>query len=254
LTEPIEKPRLADTIAERLKALVLEGALRPGERLIEEPALARTFGVSRSTVRDALGILEAKGLLVAGKTGYCVAPFLSGFADPLTELLRDDDRASADYFEFRLILETDAAGLAALRATETDRARIRDCLDRMREAHELNDPSVEVEFDIRLHLAIYEATHNVVILHVLRTLAELMRKGAFVNKENLYRRVGVRDRLRLQYVKIGEAVLARDRRLAEAAAEEHVNFVREAYAAMLLDELRQAATLRRFSREDIVAE
>jgi len=81
-----------------------------------------------------------------------------------------------------------------------------------------------------------------------------MRKGAFVNKENLYRRVGVRDRLRLQYVKIGEAVLARDRRLAEAAAEEHVNFVREAYAAMLLDELRQAATLRRFSREDIVAE
>ena len=106
---------------------------------------------------------------------------------------------------------------------------------------------------MRLHVAIYEATHNVVILHVLRALADLLRKGIVLNRDSLYRRAGVRDLLLAQHVKIGEAVLAGDRKAAEQAAREHVEYVREAHEEMRLDELRQAASLRRFAREDIVA-
>jgi GntR family transcriptional repressor for pyruvate dehydrogenase complex len=253
MSEPIKTPRLADAIAERLQSLVLEGVLRPGEKLISERELALKLGVSRPSLREALGLMEAKRLFVTGKAGTFVAPIHARLVDPLAELFRDDERVSADYFEFRLTMEAHAAGLAATRATETDRALIRDCLERMREAHQAGDPNVEAEVDVRLHVAIYEATHNVVILHVLRALAELLRQGVFVNRDSFYRRPGVRDLLLAQHVQIGEAVLAGDRGRAEAAAKQHVNFVRETCDEIRLDELRQAASLRRFAREDIVA-
>ena len=253
MNETIRTPRLADAIAERLQAMVLEGVLRPGEKLIGERELAAKLGVSRPSLREALSLLEAKGLFVIGKTGTTVAPYLGSLVDPLAELFRDDERVSADYFEFRRIMEAHAAGLAARRATEPDRSLIRGCLSEMRRAHELSDPTQEAEIDVRLHVAIYEATHNVVILHVLRALSELLRKGVFFNRDNFYRRPGVRDLLLEQHLRIGEAVLAGDPEAAEAAGAAHIAFVRTTLEEIRSDELRQAASLRRFAREDIVA-
>lgn len=250
----VKPPRLADAIAERLQAMVLEGVLRPGEKLVGERELAAKLGVSRPSLREALNLLEAKGLLSTNKAGTVVAPYLTGLVDPLAELFRDDERVSADYFEFRRVMEAHAAGLAARRATEMDRTLIRECLSRMREAHDLSDPAQEAEIDVRLHVTIYEAAHNVVILHVLRALADLLRKGVFFNRESLYRRSGVRDLLLEQHLRIGEAVIEGDPRKAEAAAAAHIGFIAATNDEIRRDELRQAASLRRFAREDIVAD
>jgi len=254
VNETIKPPKLADAIAERLQAMVLEGVLRPGEKLIGERELAAKLGVSRPSLREALALLEAKGLFNTGKTGTFVAPYLAALVDPLAELFRDDERVSADYFEFRRVMEAHAAGLAARRATETDRALIRECLDRMRAAHELSDPTEEAEIDVKLHVAIYEAAHNVVILHVLRALSELLRKGVFFNRGSFYRRSGLRDLLLEQHIRIGEAVISGDAKKAEAAAAAHIAFVSQTHDEIRRDEMRQAASLRRFAREDIVAE
>lgn len=250
----VKPPKLADAIAERLQAMVLEGVLRPGEKLVGERELAAKLGVSRPSLREALSLLEAKGLFVTNKSGTVVAPYLSSLVDPLAEMFRDDERVTADYFEFRGAMESQAAALAARRATEVDRALIRDCLSRMREAHELSDPTREAEIDVQLHVAIYEATHNVVILHVLRALADLLRKGVFFNRDNFYRREGVRDLLMEQHFRIGEAVLAGEAKKAEAAAAAHIVFIARTHDEIRRDEMRQAASLRRFAREDIVSE
>ena len=106
---------------------------------------------------------------------------------------------------------------------------------------------------MRLHVAIYEATHNVVILHVLRALSDLLRKGVFFNRDSLYRRAGVRDLLLEQHLRIGETVLAGDPKRAESAAADHIAFITATNDEIRRDELRQAASLRRFAREDIVA-
>jgi len=253
MSEIVTTPRLADAIAERLQGMVLEGVLRPGEKLIAERELAARLGVSRPSLREALALLEAKGLFVTNKTGTVVAPYLASLVDPLAELFRDDERVSADYFEFRRVMEAHAARLAATRATEVDRALIRECLHEMRQAHGVEDPTREAEIDVRLHVAIYEATHNVVILHVLRALSDLLRKGVFFNRDSFYRRAGVRDLLLEQHLRIGEGVLAGDPKAAEAAAAAHIAFVTITHDEIRRDELRQAASLRRFAREDIVA-
>jgi GntR family transcriptional regulator, transcriptional repressor for pyruvate dehydrogenase complex len=253
LSETVKPGRLADAIAERIQALILEGVLRPGERLIAERELAARLGVSRPSLRAGLAQLEAKGLVIVGKSGTMVAPYLAKLAEPLAELFRDDERVAADYFEFRAVVEADAARSAARRATEADRQILRGCLEDMRRAHEAGDPSSEGEADVALHVAIYEAAHNVVVLHVMRTLADLLRQGVFFNRESLYRRPGVREALLEQHLSIGSAVLAGDPQAAEAAAAGHIAFVRATHGEIRGDEMRQAASLRRIARQDIVA-
>ena len=66
---PLQPRRLSDSIVERIETLVLEGSLRPGERLPAERALAEEFGVSRPSVREAIQKLVARGLLVSRHGG-----------------------------------------------------------------------------------------------------------------------------------------------------------------------------------------
>jgi GntR family transcriptional regulator, transcriptional repressor for pyruvate dehydrogenase complex len=254
MSETIKPPKLADAVAEHLQAMILEGVLRPGEKLVAERELATKLGVSRPSLREALSLLERKGLLQTSKSGTVVAQIMARLADPLAELFSRNERVNADYFEFRRLMEVHATGLAALRATEADRGLIRDCLAKMKRAHEVSDPAHETETDVRLHVLIYEAAHNVVLLHVMRVLADMLRQGVFFNRETLYRRSGVRDKLLEQHVRIGEAVLDGDAANAEMAAAQHIAFIVATNDEIRRDELRQAAALRRLSRHDLVVE
>ena len=252
MLEPVRTVRLADAIAERIQTMILEGALKPGEKLIAERDLAEALGVSRPSLREGLAILEEKGLLTTSKSGTTVARFLNRLSDPLASLLADDERVSADYFEYRLAMETEATALAARRANDVDRAAIRTCLERMRSAHGAEDPTDEADSDVLLHSLVYEASHNVLMLHIMTVLAELMRKNIFYNREQLYRRSGVRDALLSQHLAIGDAVLRSDPTAAERAAAEHIRFTQATISEIRLDEMRLATSLRRIDRADIV--
>jgi GntR family transcriptional repressor for pyruvate dehydrogenase complex len=254
MTEQIRPVPLADIIAQRIQTMILEGVLRPGERLTPERELAEKLGVSRPSLRAALTRLEQKGLLVTTKSGTVVARFLGPLVDPLAELLADDERTAADYFEFRRCIEAHAAGLAARRATEPDRAAIRACLAQMQAAHGAEDPTAEADCDAELHGLVYEAAHNVLLLHIMRVLGDLMRRGIFYNREQLYRRSGVRPVLLDQHLAIGAAVLASDARAAEQAAGGHIAFTHATIEDIRRDEMRMATSLRRIERQDLVAD
>jgi len=250
----IRSVKLSDTIAEHLERLILEGVLRPGERLAAERELASKLAVSRVSLREAIEKLQHKGLLITSKAGTVVAHFLDPLTRPLAALLSDKPRATADYLEYRRIIEGQAAAMAALRATEVDRAAIRDRCDAMRQAHALDDPSVEAAIDADLHQLIYEAAHNVVILHVMRVFGELLRNDVLYNRNQLYRRFGVRNQLLEQHLAIAGAVLAGDPRAAEQAASDHIHFTAHTLDDIRLDEDRVAASLRRVSRGDLLAD
>ena len=125
MTGTIRPAKLSDAIAEHLEALILDGVLRPGEKLLPERDLALKLDVSRPSLRDALAKLEERGLLVTGRGGTHVARFLSGITDPLAAILHAHPETTFDYFEFRAALEGLAAGLAAERSNDLDREAIR---------------------------------------------------------------------------------------------------------------------------------
>ncbi len=249
----VRTPKIADAIASHIEKLILEGALHPGEKLAAERELAQKLDVSRPSLREGIDKLVRRGLLKSSKSGTYVAQFLSPIMAPLANLYRDNQRAFEDYFEFRLCVEARAAHDAALRATDVERAAIRTCLNEMRKAHKLEDPAQEGEADVNLHMLVYEAGHNFVVLHVMRAMSELLRNNIFFNRKNLYLKSGVREKLLKQHLAIGEAVIAGDPEGAEKAAGDHIRFVFDTVAEIQSANTRLKTSLLRAKRTDFLA-
>jgi GntR family transcriptional repressor for pyruvate dehydrogenase complex len=237
-----------------IERMILEGALRPGEKLASDRDLAVKFEVSRPSLREAIEKLAQRGLLTATRGGTYVAQFLTPIMEPLASLYRNNQNAAADYFEFRQSVEAQAARSAALRATNVDKNAIRNCLKDMRKAHRLANPANEATADVNLHMLIYEAGHNMVVLHVMRALSELLRNNIFFNRENLYLRAGVREKLLVQHIEIGEAVIAGDPDAAESTAAEHIRFVSSTVEEIQRANRRLKTSLMRVGRGDLLAD
>lgn len=249
----IRSVKLSDTIAEHLEGLILEGVLRPGERLAPERELAEKLDVSRVSLREALEKLQLKGLISTSKAGTVITDFLAPLSQSLAGLLTAKPRATADYLEYRGIVEGQAAAMAALRATEVDRAALRACCEAMQQAHALEDPSVEAAIDADLHQLVYESAHNLVILQVMRVFGDLLRKDVLYNRNQLYRRNGVRDQLLEQHLAIAAAILSGDSQAAAEAASVHIGFTARTLDEFQRDQDRAAVSLRRLSRNDLLA-
>jgi GntR family transcriptional repressor for pyruvate dehydrogenase complex len=252
--EVIQTQRVADAIAARIEQLILEGALRPGEKLASERELAQRLDVSRPSLREAIEKLVSRGLLTASRSGTSVAEFLLPIMTPLANLYRDHQNAATDYLEFRQWVEAQAARAAAQRATDVDKTAIRDCLAEMRKAHKSKDSAHEAQCDVSLHMLIYEASHNFIVLHVMRALSELLRNNVFFNRENLYGRAGVREKLLAQHVEIGEAVIAGEADRAENAAAGHIAFVFGTVEEIQRDTKRLACSISRVGRSHFLAD
>jgi GntR family transcriptional regulator, transcriptional repressor for pyruvate dehydrogenase complex len=251
--DPLRTPKLADALADHLEQLILEGALRPGEKLAPERELAAKLEVSRPSLREALDKLHTRGLIETNKAGNFVSRFLTPMTDPLTSLLQSSDQALTDYLEYRCLIEGEAARLAASRATDVEREAIARCLEKLREAHGLSDIAAEADTDAELHMLIYEATHNLVLLHVMRAFYEMLRSDAFYNRRQLYTQPGSRDDLLGQHFAIAEAILARDPEAAAAAAAAHINGIAKTLHEMREEETRVARALRRMGRSELLA-
>ena len=254
MTEAIRPAKLADTIADHLEQLILEGSLRPGERLLAERELALRFDVSRPSLREALEKLEKRGLLTSGRGGATyVAPLLGeGFTEPLYAALASRPETTFDYLEFRRFVEGSAAYFAALRGTDVDRALIRECFEAMEAAHQLDDSSDEADADAAFHMSVYEASHNLVMLHIMRSLSDMLRKDVFYNRAKLYQRQGVRELLLEQHRAVYETVMAGDPAAARAAAEAHIDFTRDALQEIAKADARLEVSLRRIGKTDLI--
>jgi GntR family transcriptional repressor for pyruvate dehydrogenase complex len=245
--------KVAESVAGHLEHLILDGTLRPGERLMAERELALRLEVSRPTLRDALRLLEERGLLVTEKGRTHVAPFLSSLTNPLAALLKSDPQVTDDYFEYREMVEAKAAALAASRATEPDKQAIGACFARMKSAHLEKDPTAEATADADLHLLIYEAGHNLVILHVMRAFSAVFREDIFQNRGRFYEEPGLRDTLLGQHRAIVDAILAGDSVNAEILAREHVRHTFTTLCRIKAAERRHETAIRRLNRKNLVA-
>jgi GntR family transcriptional repressor for pyruvate dehydrogenase complex len=242
----------AESTARHIEDLILEGSLRPGEPLLPEREMALRLNVSRPTLRQGIRMLEDKGLLVGEAGGSrVVAPLATSITDPLIELMSTKSEVVDDYLELRATLERMAAGLAATRANDVDRAALRRCMERIDKAHEKADPHDEADADVDLHVVIYEASHNIVLLQIMRALSGMLRKGVFHNREKLYARPEVREVLLEQHRAIYDAVMARDAAAAGRAAEEHMIYTKRVLTEIAAADARLEISLRRIDGGNI---
>ncbi|RAP40870.1 GntR family transcriptional regulator [Rhodovulum viride] len=225
--------KLSEAVVRQIELLILRGVLRPGERLPAERDLSDRLGVSRPSLREAIEALEARGLLVrkAG-AGIFVAEVLgAAFSDALVRLFASHDEALFDYIAFRRDLEGLAADRAARTASDTDLKVVDTLFARMEAAHAKRNPADEARLDAEFHLSIIEASHNVVMTHMMRAMFDLLREGVFYNRQIMFRQRTTRTSLLDQHRAINTALQARDGVAARAAVERHLDFVAEALRA-----------------------
>ncbi len=219
--------KLSTAVIRQIEELILRGILRPGERLPPERELAERLGVSRPSLRDAIAALQEAGLLSAKPgAGIYVADVLgSAFAPALINLFARHDEAVFDYLSFRRDMEALAAERAAKYGSDTDLAVVQTVFDKMQAAHETRNAEDEAQLDAQFHMAIVEASHNVVMLHMMRSMYELLRGGVFYNRQVMFKQRTSRAALLDQHRLINAALQARDPDAARTAIEAHLGFV-----------------------------
>lgn len=252
--ETIKPAKLSDAVADHLEMLILEGALRPGERLLPERELSAKLEISRPSLREALGKLADRQLIQTNAQGisFISEAIGSSLKDPLVVLFRNHPEAAFEYLEFRNVVEGAATGDACRRASDVDRQEIKRNFDRLEAASKKDDPMEEAEADADFHLAIYEASHNLVMLHVMRSLSDLMRADVFFNRKRLWEQRGIRATLLDEHRAIYQAIMAGDPDRARAAAQFHVSHMVENLRGIRDAERRLEASLRRLGRDAFV--
>jgi GntR family transcriptional repressor for pyruvate dehydrogenase complex len=230
--QKVTPEKLSHSVVRQIELLILRGILRPGERLPAERELADKLGVSRPSLREAVSDLQERGLLSAkAGAGIFVADVLgSAFAPALTSLFASHDEAVFDYIAFRRDMEGLAAERAANLASDTDLKVINAVFEKMEAAHPKRNPADEARLDADFHLAIIEASHNVIMLHMMRSMYDLLREGVFYNRTIMFKQRTTREVLLEQHRAINNALQARDPIAARAAVETHLSYVEDSLA------------------------
>lgn len=243
----VKQPKISDVIVQQLEAMILEGSLKPGQKLPPERELAKQFEVSRPSLREAVQKLAAKGLLHSRQGGgtYVSEDIGGSFSDPLLELFREHPEAQYDLLEFRHALEGVSAYYAALRSTQADKAAIVSCYEELQKFHDSKEIQKEVYADVDFHLAIAASTHNMVLLHMMRALFKLLREHIWDNLKNIYPHSDYREKIHDQHKVLMDAILDGDPEKARQAAHHHLAYVEEALLEGERENTRLERALRR---------
>ena len=227
LFKPIRPKKLSEEIVEQIQARISDGQLKPGERIPSERELASVLGVSRPSVREAIVMLEAMGLLEARQGGgtYVRSLTESSLASPLTEMVEKDPKLLNDLLEVRIGLECWSASLAATRATDEDIKKIGSYIDEMR--HSVKD-GWDPKVDFQFHYAIATATHNTMQLHILNTVHGLFLATIEVALHRFYSSQPKYIEILLgQHQAIYDNIVDRNAEGARTAMAEHLQWVQD---------------------------
>jgi DNA-binding FadR family transcriptional regulator len=170
--------RVFQDLVDQIQKAILDGRLQPGDKLPPQRALMEMFATSRASVREALRVLEQKGLIEVklGVQGGAIVRQTN--IDPATEvltLLMHQNQVSLAHLEaFRLCVEGEVTALAARSAGPEAIARLRRILGRARVCLHSDRPDAKafVEVDIELHIALAEISGNPVFAAVVKMVHE----------------------------------------------------------------------------------
>jgi DNA-binding FadR family transcriptional regulator len=220
---PVHRASAAQQIAEQIRQAMRAGELAAGERLPSELELAKAFGVSRPTVREAMRILAASNLVEASRGAgggtFVALPGPIDVAEALGETIelwfQAGSTTAAEVDEARALIERGCVRLAAERRTEADLDAIRAAVDAAREPN--LDTDLFLALNLEFHVAISRAAHNAV-LELAMTAIHLVRPRTNTLLVAALRHAPIAE----QHDAIYEAIRDGDPDAAEAAFDAHV--------------------------------
>lgn len=223
---PVKRISVSEQIFEQLKEKITSGELPSGEKLPSENELCRLYGVSRTTIRQALANLSSLGLI---ETRFGEGSFVkeADLGDVMTSLIKPArlSRASIlEIIELRLLIEPPVAKLACEKAEEADMEQLRTLYQKMQDSR--NELSAFTQYDRDFHLTIARISHNTHIIRLLDIISDVLDK-AF---EDIVAKRGSEAGLKYHAMLL-DAFERQDKDAAQAIMQEHMDDLRSDYAA-----------------------
>ncbi len=220
----VQPKKISDQVFEQLRDMIFRGQLKPGDRLPPERDLALEMGVSRPTVRNAVGRLVSLGLVEQRQgQGTFVAQHYDGGRNPLGLMIEGQSVSLTQLLEVRLGLECNSAVLAARRANEEDIVLLEKSLAQM--SDQISKGGLGSSEDVYFHMRIAYATKNPLQVQLMKHFYDYMAMGIRENLQILYQDVVNVDRVHLQHEKVLQAIKAHDTHAAFDYMRYHINFV-----------------------------
>lgn len=214
---PIDRRKTYELVAERLIEQIGARQLKPGDVLPPERELVRAYGVGRSSVREALRMLESKGLISSNGNGaFSVASPSNALNESLDLLVTLEEGSYAELFEVRRFVEGEAAALAASRRTKAQLRRLHDEITAMEDG--LSSEERFIGADLRFHLTVAEATRNRIVVHLMNAIRGLLHRSL----SSAYHIAGSPERAIEMHRLIAEAIADRHPEEARQRMQEHV--------------------------------
>jgi GntR family transcriptional repressor for pyruvate dehydrogenase complex len=214
--------RLYEQITEQIQKLVMEGSLRPGDKLPPERELAERFGVSRTAVREAVKALREKGLveIQPGRGTFITNDTSEVMRDSLGLMVRVSlSNGVVNLNEVRTLLEPGIAALAAERISEEGIQTLEQAIEAMDAA--TSDADAFAEADLEFHLTLARATQNPLIPILLDPIVDLLRE----HRKRIFLVEGGPQRGQYHHRRILAAVKKQDAVAARQAMCDHLQQV-----------------------------
>ena len=207
---------------EQIRNLIKEGKLKPGDKLPAEQMLAKEFGTSRPSVREALSALEILGITESrgGKGNFIKdTPGSPIFEQEFMEL--EEEESPFELLEARKALEIEIASLAAKKASQEDINSIDESLRNMEKA--LGNIPKMMEFDREFHINIAKAAHNNLLFSMMTYLSNLLKEKLWVNmKEKTWNLPGYPQKYLKEHNEIFNAIKNKDSKNARKQVNHHL--------------------------------
>lgn len=245
----VKQPKLADVILKQLESMILEGSLLPGQKLPPERELAVQFDVSRPSLREAIQKLEAKGLVTRRQGGgtFVNQQLQSSISEPLFDLILSNPESQFDLLEFRHALEGIGAYYAALRGTEADFERIKLSFEAIISCNDSMDTD-QVEAIYEFFLAIAEASHNLVISHLVNAMSSLLKQSIERNYRILKSKPDIARQVNEDRESMMNAIISGNPIQARNASHHHLAFIEETLLQLGAEDNRNQRVLRRLQQ------
>ena len=219
---PIEKMSTTDKVIESIRAYIQEPGRQPGEKLPTESELTRQLGVGRSSIREALRVLQTMGYvsIIHGKGAFIHSTQPS--SETAERWLEENIYTLADIYVVREMFEPTIAGLAAKHITEEELEQLYRNLEQTRTVAflppEQSSPSMMAQLDEEFHALICECTRNPFLIAMYKQITPVLHNY----RQNSFAVLRNRQNALAPHTQIVEALANHDSELASARMKEHI--------------------------------
>jgi GntR family transcriptional regulator, transcriptional repressor for pyruvate dehydrogenase complex len=232
----IKPKKIYEEVADTIHEMIRNGQLLPGDRLDSVQQLAENFQVGRSAIREALSALKAMGLVEMKQgEGTFIREFeVDQLNFPLSTAILMNKKDVFDLLEVRKIIETGAAISAATRRTEDHLQKMEEILKEMKVAQ--GDGELGEKADLQFHLAIAEASGNMMLANLLNQVSEVMVETMKETRRLwLFSKQTTTSKLYLEHMEIFEAIQEKDVERARLAMRTHLENVEKILSKYFLE-------------------